>query len=163
MKCPNCGHEDETLGAIECGRCGVIFSKWQAKRDKAIAAAVTPPQAPASAPESPDVVRAALKYALWAGLAALFVYGGRVFNDNFGAWFKAAQRNAPAAKQAAMQDMAVKIPKVNVSQLSPDAGLAREISAARQAQVQGSINGSMNAARQNAASAAAAGSSAQPR
>lgn len=34
MKCPNCGFEEETSGALECSRCSVVFSKWAAKLEK---------------------------------------------------------------------------------------------------------------------------------
>ncbi len=168
MKCPNCGYEDGTLGALECAGCGVNFEKWAAKKEKELAKAITPPQAPASPPPSPDYLSTAIKIAVAGGLVALFIFGGRSFKEWFGPWLKTGAKNSSAARASAAQS--INIPKVALPNLpQQDAGLqnvnlsvdkiysdfAGRSGGMQQAQIQGKINASLLSVQQNAAASSA--------
>jgi len=153
MKCPNCGYE-EAPGALECGKCSVIFSKLKAKQEKRSAVSAAPAAAPEEPSSSLDLF-AIFKYAVAAGVIALLFFGGRTFTDWFGDWFKTARNNSPAGRQAAMQN--INIPKVNLSKMYPGAALTNEINTAQRAQSQAAISGAIAGARSNAAASAAAG------
>ena len=147
MKCPNCGFE-EAFGARECTKCGVIFAKWKAKKEKQAVLNAVPAATPAAASSS-GLTGTLIKYAAMAAAAGLISLGGRTFLGWFGSWMKTAQANAPAARQAAMQS--INIPKLDLSKMSRPAINMQDMNAMRQAQMQANINAAVLNAQRNAA------------
>ncbi|HAH32202.1 MAG TPA: hypothetical protein DCL44_07815 [Elusimicrobia bacterium] len=148
MKCPNCGFE-ETDGALECSKCSVIFAKLIAKQEKQAIMTASQPEIQAAPSYSTDYLGAAIKYAVIGCVFAILFLGGRAFIGWFGGWFKTAQNNAPAARQAAMQS--INIPKVNLSQTVVNSALMKELSTMQNAQTQAMIKAAISNAQQNAA------------
>lgn len=69
MQCPNCA-KPAPDGAADCGGCGIIFSKWKAREQRAEPAPGAPPAASPEPAASKKRLIGGLVLAAWAAYAA---------------------------------------------------------------------------------------------